>query len=71
MPGKPSAKDLEVADAMRKIEGIRVERAKEDSGMGKPNRSASKLIGFLKDDPESAEAIGQAIRERRDAMYGG
>jgi hypothetical protein len=58
-----------VAEAMRKVELIRPARRAELAALSKPNESAGLLIGFLKDEPEIAQAIRGAILETRKGLY--
>jgi len=58
-----------VAEALLKVDQVRAERTQELVALSSRNDSASKLIGILKDEPEIVEAIREAGRERRQAMY--
>lgn len=57
-----------VSDALRKVDLIRADRAKELASLSKKNDGAMSLIGILKDEPEIVEAIRQAGRDQRQAL---
>ena len=66
-PRKANQIDI-VADAIRKAESVRESRQKELLALGKENKNAAKLIGFLKDEPEIVDAIREATRDHRRAI---
>jgi len=59
-----------VAEALRKVEQVRPQRAQELASLSGRNESAAQLIGFLNDDPEIVEAIRESSREHRATRYG-
>jgi hypothetical protein len=65
-----SETDPAVVEAVKKIKKVRNQRAKELKELSVPDESVRKLIGILENEPESVEAIREANRERRRAMYG-
>ena len=69
-PATQQRRSQVVAEAVSKIQQVREERAKELATLSTRSEAAGELIGFLKDEPEAVEAIRQATRERRAAMYG-
>lgn len=55
------------------IARVRASKARRNSGIwpvATPDGNADKLIGFLADSPEVAEAIRDLARERRNQTYG-
>jgi hypothetical protein len=68
-PSKNKSGNL-VTDALQKVEGVRAERTKELAELSRRDEAVGRLIGFLKDEPETVEAIRQAHSDRLQAMYG-